>query len=93
MLQSSLQIQRLALLDDGTLRAHYLTPGCTCCEGFYQNYLHPVFGLFIVTEYKFTISVTKFALFQVFRDSTRFIYNLLPVFDLDRFISVEGGLL
>ena len=66
MLQSSLQIQCSALLDDGPLHAHYLTPGCTCCKGFFQNYLHPVFELFIITEYKFTISVIQFALFQVF---------------------------
>ena len=63
-LRSSLQIQRSALLDDGTSRAHYLTPGRTCCEGFYQNYSHSVFRLFICTEYNFTISVTQFALFR-----------------------------
>ena len=64
MLRSSLQIQRSALLDDWTSRAHYLTPCRTCWEGFYQNYSHYVFRLFIVTEYNFTISVTKFALFR-----------------------------
>ena len=62
-LRSSLQIQRSTLLDDGTSLAHYLTPGRTCCEGFYQNYSHSVFRLFIVIEYNFTISVTQFALF------------------------------
>ena len=62
--RSSLQIQRSVLLDDGTSRAHYLTPGRTCCEGFYQNYSHSIFRLFIVTEYNFTISVTQFALFR-----------------------------
>ena len=36
------------------------------CEGFYQNYSHSVFRLFNVTEYNFTISVTKFALFMSF---------------------------
>ena len=56
-LRSSLHIQRSALLDDGTSRAHYLTPGRICCEGFYQNYSHSVFRLFIFTEYNFTISV------------------------------------
>ena len=64
MLRSRLQIQHSALLDDGTSHAHYLTPGRTCCEGFYQNYSHYVFQLFIVTEYNFTISVTQFALFR-----------------------------
>ena len=54
-LQSSLQMQCSVLLDDGTSHAHYLTPDCTCCEVFYQNYFHSVFWLFIVTEYKFTI--------------------------------------
>ena len=62
--RSSLQIQRSALLDDGTSHAHYLTPGRSCCEGFYQNYSHSVFQLSIVTEYNFTISVTQFALFK-----------------------------
>ena len=28
-------------------------------QGFFQNYFDPVFRLFIETEYKFTISVTK----------------------------------
>ena len=69
MLQSSLQIQSSALLDDWTSRAHYFTPGLYC-KGFFQNYLYPIFRLFMVTEYKFTISVTQFELFQVFRDST-----------------------
>ena len=27
------------LLDDETLRAHHLTPGCSCCEGLYQKLL------------------------------------------------------
>ena len=63
-LRSSLQIQQSDLLDDGTSRAHYLTPGRTCCEGFYQNYSHSVFRLFIVSEYNFTISVTQFASFR-----------------------------
>ena len=29
------------------------------CEGFYQNYLHFVCRLFIITEYKFIITVTQ----------------------------------
>ena len=37
-MQSCLEIQCSALLDGGTSRAYHLTPGCTCCEGFYQNY-------------------------------------------------------
>ena len=56
-LQSNLQIQRSALLDDGTLCAHHLTPDCTCCKGFYQNYLYSIcrwIGWFISTEYEFT---------------------------------------
>ena len=76
MLRSSLQIQRSALLDDGTSSAHYLTPGRTCCEGFYQNYSHPVCRLFIVTEYNFTISVTQFALFGSL-ETVLVLYNLI----------------
>ena len=64
MLQSSLQIQRSGLSDDGTSRAHHLTHAAS------QNYLHPVFRLFIVTEYKFTIIVAQFVSFQVLRDGT-----------------------
>ena len=75
-LRSSLQIQHSALLDDGTSHAHYLTPGCTCCEGFYQNNSHSVFRLFIVTEYNFTISVTQFALFRSL-ETVLFLYNLI----------------
>ena len=63
-MRSSLQIQRSVLLDDGKSRAHYLTPGRTCCERFFQNYSHSVFRLFSVTEYNFTISITQFALFR-----------------------------
>ena len=74
-LRSSLQIQRSALLDDGTSRAHYLTPGRTCCEGFYQNNSHSVFRLFIVTDYNFTISVTQFALFRSL-ETVLVLYNL-----------------
>ena len=36
-LQSRLQIQRSALWDNGTLRAHHLTPDFTGCQGFFQN--------------------------------------------------------
>ena len=74
--RSSLQIQRSALLDDGTTRAHYLTPGRTRCEGFYQNYSNSVFRLFIVTEYNFTISVTQFALFRSL-ETILVLYNLI----------------
>ena len=38
-LQSSLQIQHPALLDDETSHAHYLTPGCTCCNKNPPHYL------------------------------------------------------
>ena len=75
-LRSSLQIQRSALLDDGTLHAHYLTPGRICCEGFYQNYSHSVFRLFIVTGYNFKISVTQFALFRSL-ETVLVLYNLI----------------
>ena len=75
-LQSSLQIQRSALLDDGTTCAHYLTPGRTCCEGFYQNYSHSIFRFFIVTENNFTISVTQFALFRSL-EIVLVLYNLI----------------
>ena len=73
-LQSSLQIQRSVLLDDGTSRAHYLTPGRTCCEGFYQIYSHSVFR--IATEYNFTLSVTQFALFRSL-ETVLVLYNLI----------------
>ena len=76
MLRSSLQIQRSALLDDGTSCAYYLTPGRTCCDEFYQNYSHSVLRLFIVTEYNFTISVTQFALFRSL-ETIRVLYNLI----------------
>ena len=76
MLRSSLQIQHSALLDDGMSRAHYLTPGRTCCEGFYQNYSHSVFQLFIVTENNFTICVTQFALFRSL-ETVLVLYNLI----------------
>ena len=75
-LRSSLQIQRSALLDELTSRAHYLTPGRICCEGFYQNYSHSVFRLFIVTEYNFTISVSKFVLFRSL-ETVLVLYNLI----------------
>ena len=76
-LRSSLQIQRSALLDEGMMScAHYLTPGCTCCEGFYQNYSHPVCRLFFVTEYNFTISVTQFALFRSLK-TVRVLYKII----------------
>ena len=75
-LRSSLQIIRSAVLDDGTWCAHYLTPVRTCCEGFYQNYSHSVFRLYIATEYNFTISVTQFALFRSL-ETVLVLYNLL----------------
>ena len=75
-LRSSLQIQCSALSDDGTSRAHYLTPGHTCCEESYQNYSHSVFRLFIITEYNFTISVTQFALFRSL-ETVLVLYNLI----------------
>ena len=68
-LQSSLQIQRSSSLDDIT--SYACTPDCTFCNGFYQNYLQLYLCVFFFsTEYKFTINVTQFALFQVLRDST-----------------------
>ena len=76
MLRSNLHNLRSALLDDGTSRADYLTPGRTCCEGFYQNYSHSVFRLFIVTEYNFTISVTQFALLR-FLETVLVLNNLI----------------
>ena len=75
-LQSSLQIQHSALLDDGTSHAHYLTPDCTWREGFFQNYLLSICRLFIVTECKFTITVTQSALLQLLKGITgKPVYN------------------
>ena len=54
-LQSSLQIQHSAILDDENSHALLFTSDCTCCEGNYQNFLHSVCQLFITAEYKFTI--------------------------------------
>ena len=45
-------------------------------RGFHQNYSHPVFRLFIVTEYNFTISVNQFALFR-YLETVLVLYNLI----------------
>ena len=68
MLQSSLQIQS-ALLDDWSHRVHIIwhlaAHVARDTVNFFQNYLHLIFRLAIITEYKFTISVTQFALFGI----------------------------
>ena len=42
LLRFAIKLANSKLLDDGTLRAHYLIPDFTFCEGFFQNYLHSV---------------------------------------------------
>ena len=67
------------MLDNGTSHAHHLTPDCTCCEGFYQNFYYSFRRLFIVTEYKFTITVTQFASFHLSWGSSCSIYYKLVI--------------
>ena len=65
LLRLAIKLANSKLLDDRTLRAHYLTPDFTLCGGFFQNYLHSVCWLilFNISEYKFTIiTISQFAL-------------------------------
>ena len=66
-LQSNLQIWCSALLDDETPHVHHLTPDFTYYKGFYQKLLTLLCQLFIITEYKITITVTQFLSFQLLR--------------------------
>ena len=71
MLESSLQIQRSVLLDDGTSHAHYLNLTAHAARGSIKTtYIPRVDYSSLQIQIHYKCNSISNAIFQVFRDST-----------------------